>query len=391
MMSLIWKVAPLNRHLVWTVRTPFGGRSNDSQKHHGSQNSGTRYLFFVRSESTTAVAEGVRERDTICYSTRSASLSKLPDATFRNLYPRRFRRSSQTHRVLACEQRTGTTRAPRFIRSTRKRHFRFPVFQIHSFVGSETRRVDVRLMQCDRGDLTGWSGDQPVSGIRTWMPRGLWIADPANPIASSAYTVCGTIRWISPELLTPDQPVSSDRRSSRVVRRWEWSFTRWSAVTFPSHHPATVVMRKVRGGAWEDRGGMAHESLVANTQSVLGDSTQGPAQHPNRAGVSERVQRGTNPPSSGTGERSGSWDLGKRFSRVLSLSQCAGSCASIPYFLTRTSSQYLYRLVRFMSPPFLLLDICVILCAHILSEDSMQSRPFIYIILSGLNTSAPPS
>ena len=41
------------------------------------------------------------------------------------------------------------------------------------------------------------------------------VSDPANPTASSSYTVGGMIRWMSPDLLRSDQIGLKDNRPTR--------------------------------------------------------------------------------------------------------------------------------------------------------------------------------
>ena len=82
------------------------------------------------------------------------------------------------------------------------------------------------------------------------------ISDPTNPTASSSYVSAGTMRWMSPELLDPDQFGPKDGRPTKESDRYALGMVIYEVLSgqlpFASYREY-VVMRKVIEGERPER------------------------------------------------------------------------------------------------------------------------------------------
>ena len=77
------------------------------------------------------------------------------------------------------------------------------------------------------------------------------ISDPASFTAPSSPEVAGTVRWMSPELLSPDQPCPEDSRPTKASDCYALGMVIYEVLSgqmpFPRFHHLIVMQKVIRG------------------------------------------------------------------------------------------------------------------------------------------------
>ena len=82
------------------------------------------------------------------------------------------------------------------------------------------------------------------------------ISDPTKFTASSSFTICGTVRWMSPELLDPDQVDPKDSKPTKASDCYALGMVIYEVLSgqFPfEKFRDIIVIQKVMKGEWPER------------------------------------------------------------------------------------------------------------------------------------------